>query len=307
VSRRLLLPRERGLIRFAELWLEDDALLAVHSTRISDRFARYRLRDVQAVVLTEQPLWNGWRAAWLGVSALFTLILVAFPPRFWKLWAIFPGFFLLWAIAHLARGPRCRLVLHTAVSTVTLEAVRTMRQARVAVPELRRLIESAQGRLAADGLTVTAMPHAAEPAPPSHQSPLLLYFLFTIPVIHALMLAGFYFAGRLEDAFGISATILFAEVLMGALAALRWRSSGPAVTVIAVLVAVLALADGGFLLYAVVKSFGGFFEAVSRAGVKPTAIEWLWLKEQSVARASWHVLAGVAGWAALLLTRREQS
>ncbi len=304
---RLLLPRERGLVRFAELRLEGDALLTVHSTRISDRYARYRLRDIQAIVLTEHPLWNGWRAAWLGVSAFLTLILAVFPPRLWKLWALFPGFFLLWAITHLARGPRCRLVLHTAVSTVTIEAVRTMRQARVAVPELRRLIESAQGRLAADGLTVTAMPHAAEPAPPPNHSPLLLYCLFAVPFIHSLMLAGFYFAGRLEDAFGISGTILFAEVLMGTLAALRWRSSGPAVTVVASLIALLALFDGGFLAYSIVKSFGGFFEAVSRAGVKPTAIEWLWIKEQSVARASWHVLAGAAGWAALLLTRREQT
>jgi hypothetical protein len=303
---RLLLPRERGLVRFAELRLEDDALLTVHSTRISERYARYRLRDIQAIVLTEHPLWNGWRAAWLGFSAFFTVILAVFPPRLWKLWALFPAFFLLWAIVHLARGPRCRLVLHTAVSTVTIEAVRTMRQARIAVPEIRRLIESVQGRLAADGLTITAMPHAAEPLPPPAHSPLLLYVLFAVPVLHTLFLAGYYFAGRLEDAFGISGTILFAEVAMGVLAALRWRSSGPAVTAVAAAIAFLALLDGVFLAYSVIKSFGGFFEAVASAAVKPPAIDWLWLKEQSVVRAAWQAIAGLAGWAAFFLSRREQ-
>lgn len=305
--RRLLLPRERGLLRYSELWQEGDELLYVHSSRFSDRYARYRLRDIQALVLTEFPLWNAWRAAWLGVSVFLTLAIALGAPGAWKLWAAGPTVLTFWAVVHLARGPRCRLVLHTAVSTVTLEAVRTMRQARLVLPELRRLVESAQGRLAPDGLTVTAMPAAPEPAPAPVNTPLLLHLLFGLLVVHALALAGFYFADKMSDGLGMSETILLAETLMAGLVALRWRQAGPAMTMTAVVIGVLALIDNGVLIYSAVKSLGGFFAAVNRAGVKPEEVEWLWLKEQTAGRAAWHAVGGVAGWLLLFATRRKES
>ena len=305
--RRLLLPREWSPLRYSELWQEDDALFYVHSSRFSDRYAHYRWRDIQAFVLTEYPLWNGFRAAWLGISFFFTLVLLLAPPGAWKLGALFPGVFLVWAVAYLLRGPRCRLVLHTAVSTVTLEAVRTMAQARRVMPELRRMTEGAQGRLAPDGLTVMAMPQAPEPIAPPNSTPLLLHVFFGMLILHALALAGFYFAGKMEDGLVLSASMLLAEILMGVLAALRWRMAGPVVTVVCALVALVALVDGGVLVYAAGKSVGGFFAAISRGGVRPEQVEWLWLKEQTVGRAAWHAVAGVLGWVLLLTTIRGKS
>jgi hypothetical protein len=192
-DRRLLLPREWGPMRYAELWHEGDALLYVNSSRFSDRYARFRLRDIQAFVLTEFPLWNMWRACWLGISAFLTLVLLLAPRGAWKLWALLPGGIFVWAIGYLARGPRCRLVLHTAVSTITLEAVKTMAQARAVLPELRLLTEGTQGRLAPDGLTVVDMPAAPVVAPAPQNTPLLLHVFFGMMVMHALLLAGFYF------------------------------------------------------------------------------------------------------------------
>jgi hypothetical protein len=302
-----MLPREWSPVRYAELWQEDDALFCVHSSRFSDRYAHYRFRDIQAFVLTEFPLWNGWRAAWLGVSFFFTVLLLLAPRGAWKLWAALPGAFLVWAVLYLLRGPRCRLVLHTAVSTVTLEAVRTMAQARLVLPELRRMTEAVQGRLAPDGMTVMAMPPAVAPIAPARNTPLLLHVFFGMLVLHALVLAGFYFAGKMEDGLALSASMLVAEALMGVMAALRWRMAGPMVTAISALVVVLALADGGVLTYAAVKSLGGFFTAITRDGAKPEQLEWLWLKEQTVGRAAWHAVAGVVGWVLLLTTRGEKA
>jgi hypothetical protein len=304
--RRLLLPREWGPLRYSELWQEGEELLYVHSSRFSDKYSRYRIRDIQAFVLTEFPLWNGWRAAWLGSSLFFTAILAVFPPRWWKLFALFPGVFLIWAIGYLLRGPRCRLVLHTAVSTVTVEAVRTMAQAREVVPELRRLAEEAQGRLAADGMTVMEMPHTPEPPRAPLNTPLLMHLFFGVLLLHALVLAGFYFGDKMDSGLGVSGMLLVAEVVMGGLAAVRWRSIGAVMTAASLLVALLALADGGFLAYAAVKSMGGFVEAVSQRGARPEDMEWLWLKEQTVGRAAWHAVAGLLGWAGLLLTRRSE-
>lgn len=307
MTRRLLLPREWGPLRYAELWRAGEALLYVHSSRFSDRYAHYRFRDIQAFVLTEFPLWSGWLALWLGLSFFFTVVLLLAPRGAWKLWAMLPGVFLLWAVIYILRGPRCRLVLHTAVSTVTLEAVRTMAQARIVVPELQRITEGVQGRLAPDGFTVMAMPPTAEPIAPARNTPLLLHVFFGMLVLHALLLAGFYFAGKMEDGLGLSASMLVAEVLLGVMATLRWRTASPAVTVFSALVVVLALVDGGVLLYAAGKSFGGFFIAISRSAVKPDAFEWLWLKEQTVGRAAWHAVVGLLGWILLLTSRRSQS
>ncbi|MFN0105261.1 MAG: hypothetical protein ACKV2U_24640 [Bryobacteraceae bacterium] len=308
MTRRLLLPREWGPLRYAELWHDDDALLYVHSSRFSDRYAHYRFRDIQALVLTEFPLWNGWRATWLGVSFFFTVVLLLAPRGWWKLWALSPGVILLWALLYLLRGPRCRLVLHTAVSTITLEAVRTMAQARRVLPELRRLTEGVQGRLAPDGLTVLSMPPVVEPLAAAHNTPLLLHVFFGLLALHALVLAGFYFAGKMEDGLALSGSMLVAEILMSVMAALRWRVAGPAVTVVSALVLILAVADGGVLLYSATKSLGGFFEAINnRRAVGPADIEFLWLKEQTVGRAAWHAVAGLLGWVLLLTTRGSRT
>jgi hypothetical protein len=306
-DRRLLLPREWGPMRYAELWLEGDALLYVNSSRFSDRYARFRLRDIQAFVLTEFPLWNMWRACWLGISAFLTLVLVLTPRGAWKLWALLPGIIFVWAILYLARGPRCRLVLHSAVSTITLEAVKTMAQARAVLPELRQLAEGAQGRLAPDGLTVVDMPAAPVVVAPPQNTPLLLHVFFGMMLLHALLLAGFYFGNKMDTGLGFSATLLFAEVLMAVMAALRWRATGLLMTTVSLVVLVLALADGGVLAYSAVKSLGGFVEAVSRGGVRPEDVEWLWMKEQTVGRAAWHAVAGLAGWILLLATRGSKA
>lgn len=305
MTRRLLLPREWSPLRYAELWQDGDALLYVRSSRFSERYARYRFRDIQAFVLTEFPLWNVWRAWWLGSSLFLTAALLLAPRGWWKLWAIVPGVFLLWAALYLLRGPRCRLALHTAVSAVTIEAVRTMAQAREALPELRRLTEGAQGRLAPDGLTVIAMPPAPEPEAPPRGTPLLLPVFFGMLLLHALVLGVCYFAGKMEDGLALSGSMLVAETVMGVLAALRWRTAGAAITGLSVLAVVLAAADGGVLFYAAVKSFGGFFAAVSRREARPEGIEWVWLKEQTVVRAVWHAVAGVVGWALLAARGRR--
>lgn len=306
MMKRLLLPRERGPLRYAELWQEDDALLYVYSSRFSEKYARFRFRDIQAFVLTEYPLWNGWKAWWLGGTGGLTAMLAVLPPQWWKLFALLPGAFFVWAAAYMARGPRCRLAMHTAVSTVTLEAVKTARQARMALPELRRLTEAAQGRLSADGMTVEAVgPGAAPAAAVRDTTPLLAYLLFGTLLLHALALAGFYFAGKMDDGLAMSGSLLIAEILMAGIAALRWRTAGAAMTGLSVAIVVLAVADGGVLAYAVFKSLGGFFGALQRSRTGPQAIEWLWLKEQTAGRAAWHAVFGVAGWALAMMQREK--
>jgi len=163
-----------------------------------------------------------------------------------------------------------------------------------------------QGHLANDGLTVTAMPGSIEPPAPTQNMPLLLHVFFGLLVLHALLLAGFYYAAKMDDGLALSASILLAELLMGVIAVLRWRTAGPVVTLISALIVIMTVADGAVLGYSAAKSVGGFFEVITRGGVRPENIEWLWLKEQTVGRAAWHAVAGLLGWI-LLLTMKKDS
>lgn len=299
-----MVPRESGLFQFAELWLEGDSLLYIHSSRVSERYTRYRLDDIQALVLTELPLWNLWRALWLGISFFATSLLLIASPRLWKLWAVVPGIAFVWAISHVLRGTRCRLVLHTAVSSVVIEAVRTMSAAKTAMPILQSLVESRQGVLEADRLTVSPPPARPVIVPEAKNSPLLLYTLYGIVIAHVILLGTLYYAGQSDDGVSLSAVFLFTELVMGVIVGTRWKAVGPVLTGLSVLLALLALLDGGVLLYTTAETLGGFFSSAAKGrAVRPEDLKLLWLKEQTVVRTLWHAAIGLAGWVAIIASR----
>ena len=43
-------------------------------------------------------------------------------------------------------------------------------------------------------------------------------------------------------------------------------------------------------IYTMGKSIVGFLAAMTRSGVKPEIVEWLWLKERTAGHAAWRVL-----------------
>lgn len=307
MSRRLLLPRERGLFRYAELWEDGGELLYVNSSRFSDRYSRFLIADIQALVVTAFPLWNPLRTASLGLSFFFTLLNLILAPGRWAWWAIVPGIWLAYAVFDVARGSRCRLVLHTAVSTVTIEAVRTMRQADQVIPVLRALITSIQGELSRDGMTITPPIRSADSIPVVKNTPLLQRVLFGMLVAHAVILVALYFGKQMENGLGLSFTLLSSELVMGVIAFNRRREVGVWVAALSMVTAILATADAGLLGFSMAKSWIEFFRAIDRGGVRPEHIEWLWLREQTVARAIWHAVVGFSGWAAWLINKEPDS
>ncbi|MBM3753918.1 MAG: hypothetical protein FJW38_08060 [Acidobacteria bacterium] len=307
MNRRLLLPRESGLFRYAELWLDGAEILYVNSSRFSERYSRFQIADIQALVVTEFALWNPLRSASLGLSFFFTLLLLILAPGAWAWWAVVPGIWLVFALFDVARGPRCRLVLHTAVSTVTIEAARTMKQANQAVPVLRALITSVQGELSRDGMTITPPIRSAGDVPVVKNTPLLQRVLFGMLVAHAGILAALFFAKQMENGLGLSFTLLAAEIVMGVIAFNRRREVGIWVAALSMVTAILATVDAGVLGFSMTKSWIEFFRAVDRGGVRPENIEWLWLREQTVARAIWHAVVGLSGWVAWLINKEPDA
>ena len=307
MNRRLLLPRESGIFRYAELWQEGSDLLYVNSSRFSDRYSRFQIADIQALVLTEFPVWNPLRTASLGLSFFFTLLILILAPGRWAWWAIVPGIWLVFALLDVARGSRCRLVLHTAVSTVTIEAVRTMKQANQVLPVLRALITAVQGELSRDGMTITPPIASADAVPIVKNTPLLQRALFGVLVAHAVILVALYFGKQMDNGLVFSFTLLLAELAMGIIAFNRRREVGVWVAALSAATAILAISDAGVLGFSMAKSWLDFVRAIDRGGVRPEGIQWLWLQEQTVARAAWHAIVGLSGWVAWLVNKEPET
>lgn len=307
MNRRLLLPRSSGLFRYAELWQEGGELLYVNSSRFSDRYSRFQIADIQALVVTEFAVWNPLRTVSLGLSFFFTLLILILAPGAWAWWAILPGVWLVLALLDVARGARCRLVLHTAVSTVTIEAVRTMNEANQVMPVLRALITSVQGELSRDGMTITPPIRSADDVPIVKNTPLLQRVLFGMLVAHAVILVALYFGKQMDNGLVLSMTLLVTEVVMGIIAFNRRREVGIWVAALSMVTAILATMDVGLLGFSMTKSWYEYFRAIERGGVRPESIEWLWLREQTVARAIWHAVVGLTGWVAWLVNKEPDT
>jgi hypothetical protein len=297
MNRRQLAPRARGVFRYSELWLEDDQLLYRSSTRFAERYLRFKLADVQGIVCTYFPLWTPFRIFWLASSLVFSLALLTLPPGNWK-WTSLPFVIsLLWALADLIPGPRCRVVIHTAVSAVAIDALGTAELAGRVLPELRQRIEFHQGSVAA-GNAATAFSQAAAP-PAAQRSVLLAQVLFGVLLIHAILLGIFYATNQMGTGASVSGTLLLAEVIMGVIAGLRASSMGIALAGACTLAAAFALIDGGFLTFSIFSAVAAFFEQARTA--RPENIELPWLREQTVFRCGWHALIGLGGWIVVLM------
>src|SRR5450631_2518161 len=114
---RKLTSRRRSLLGYSQLWLGEGHLLLVRSSRLAENYKRFALQDIQAIVISDGPDLRAVQAlavlASLGWAALALAVSSTFGQGFFAI----TGFFALTlAIIDIARGPRCRCVLHTAVT-----------------------------------------------------------------------------------------------------------------------------------------------------------------------------------------------
>ena len=125
---RRLIPRERSILTWAELWAEDDHLLSVRSHRLSSQYQRFPLSEIQAVSVTELPHWTISQIGWLASSTLLLGVSVLAPTL--TALRVFFGIFTVWpflfALQEVLRGPRCRTTIHTVTGAHVLAAVGRM-------------------------------------------------------------------------------------------------------------------------------------------------------------------------------------
>lgn len=170
---RRLPGRGLGWSGFARIWIAEDHLLEVNSLLVSERYRRFFLRDISALVVRRTKVWLAWNIVH-GVLGLGGALLAG--GLWWgsmtagsgarevlQVFAVmtspFAVFFLILFFINLILGPTCRCHLQTTTAGWhALTAPTRIRSARRFVAQLAPLIEAAQASPAPPPLATAEPP-----------------------------------------------------------------------------------------------------------------------------------------------------
>ncbi|MGA3186521.1 MAG: hypothetical protein ABSF22_05360 [Bryobacteraceae bacterium] len=304
-----LTPRSRTAGGYTQLWLAPDHILLVTNTRFSENYKRFSIVDIQAIVVTELAprivlqivmilAALAWMSLWFAVDSKFAKF-------FFELTGALA---LLWPIVDIARGPRCRSVLHTRVSVERLEPVNRLSTARHVLGVLRPMIEAAQGILAPSQQTVE--PALPEPPPPELVSkpgyvPEIIFGLF---LVNAFLIWASVAFPKIQELSSMLLSTLPVEFLLLVVAFLR-RKGRDARVIIYVVLALAIIGIGFDVSTAAREVFGWFLKLQDNARTGDKSVVFINLFPAIGNRAkiawSWRAAAGVIGLAAAFWERRK--
>src|ERR1700719_1283012 len=145
---RRLTGRSRTPLGYSQLWLRHHHILLLKSSYLVEEYRRFALGDIQAIVITGVPDRTVLQVFAAGAAVAWVLALLAVTSIFGKVFfTVTGGVALAWVVADIARGPRCRCHLYTAVSLELLTPVSRIRTARAFLGRIRPAIEAVQGKL----------------------------------------------------------------------------------------------------------------------------------------------------------------
>jgi hypothetical protein len=145
---RKLPGHRRGFVRGSSVWLGDDHLLLVRSSRVREEYKRFLFRDIQAIVIASMPrFFLSTRAGVLGVlwvvAYFATRNLAQWAPA--VLWSVAICLVGAWIYVSALRSCTCRIF--TAVSRDDLPSLYRTWTARRFLAQVEPLIAEAQGVL----------------------------------------------------------------------------------------------------------------------------------------------------------------
>jgi hypothetical protein len=185
----------RGFLTRNTLWLGSDHLLLVDSSRFSETYKRFYLRDIQSIVVRKAPRFVvPYYWALLLVAALIALLVGWAPSRsaiFWTSVFVLAAVALYLYVASMFQSCTCHLI--TRVNKVELTSLFRLRSAREFVARLAPRIIAVQGELPPDWVerstTIEELSSASDRNPDSPVVPLptvefsflnVLVFLFVL-------------------------------------------------------------------------------------------------------------------------------
>jgi hypothetical protein len=163
----------RGFLRRNTLWLGEDHLLLVDSSRFSETYKRFYLRDIQTIIIRKSPRFMlPYYWVLLAAAALLALLIGLNPFResfFWPAVIVFGGVAVYLYLACMFQSCACHLI--TRVNRVEVPSLFRLWSAQRFVAEVAPLIAAAQGALPADWIerstTVEELSTAADRNPES--------------------------------------------------------------------------------------------------------------------------------------------
>ena len=301
---RRLTGRRRTPLGYSQLWLAPDHILLVKSTRFTEHYQRFALADIQALVVTELPDRIPLQIALGGAALLWTLAALAVSSLFAKGFFLITGAIAIAAvIVDIARGPRCRCHLHTAVSRELLAPVGRIKKAQTFLDQARTAIEAVQGHiehLPAEPVYRTALADRPPEVPHSPgYLPEIVFMLFLLDA--ALVLADLRFPrNQIGSALP---TTFFAEIVLVIVALIRRAGRDSRQVIYGVMVA--ALFCIGWDAVNLTRSFTALAMEASHLP-PPTRLMVSWeplAHGEAIFAAAWRIGAGVLGLVSAYLSR----
>ncbi len=308
---RKLTRKKRTLVSSTQLWLGDDHVLMVRSTRFIEEYRRFQLSDIQAVVACEAPQRFLLQIGFTVFGFVLLTSILGVDSMYGRVFFALCGMLCLAVAAYdMVRGARCTCRLLTEVSAEPVDPVTRVSDYQRLMVELQPAIEAAQGRLSVeeqatilDGVSGPAA--FVKPAPPPlGAQKYLQHALYMILLVNAVAYAVGYL-WKVEEALSLAISILLAEIILAILLVLRPSRFGveglmkALLAVIAVLIVLdtfSAIGQVGYLLYAVAEN--------GRQNLKPPVF-WEIPSLMLLGKISitWRLLAGLTGLAALWMGR----
>lgn len=236
----------------SQIWISADGshLLLVRTAWFVQYYSRFRLRDIQALVVHGQELSLPAHAG----GIMMTAVLMAFAiqnvtsPFAKAFFAILFGTVLMALIVNLARGRKGSVTLITSATRMRLPAITRMKRAEQFVATLAPAIQAAQAdlpMLAPEQRSHVAPPATVAPELPEDRPPIVIMAVLYGSVLLEGVLSAVSLYRRVPDAIAsLSWTLMFAGAAMGFYAAVVDRRAWGART-LALLTGVASLIDLG--------------------------------------------------------------
>jgi hypothetical protein len=291
----------------------DDHLLLVRSARLVENYQRFAFKDILALVISDGPNLGVLQAlaivAGLGGASLALLVSSTFGRGFFMITGL--GVLAL-AIVDIWRGPRCRCVLHTAVSKELLSPVSRrntswnfLSQVLPAIEAVQGPVDVAQLQAASTNPAAGVMPVQPEPPEVKHERSYVAEILFGLLALSAV-LVWVVLRTSIPNTAGLLPTIYLAELVIAGVMLSQHRALNTALLVWGILTLVLIVADiatvSGIAAFAAVMN-----SATAATNETPRELRSFWLSNRSTAivATSWRVGAAAVGGALCYFDRRR--
>jgi hypothetical protein len=306
---------------YSQLWLSEGLseghLLLVRSARVVENYQRFALKDIQAIVISDGPDFRALQALAVLASLGWAALALAMSSTFGQGFFVITGLCgLALAIIDIGRGPRCRCVLHTAVSKEPLSPVCRRNASWKFLAVVLPAIEAVQGQLSQEQLQLAgAGPVAgtaeAQPQPPDvkRARSYVGEILFGLLIVDAA-LVWIVLRTSIPNAYGLLPTVYLAELILAGVLLAQHQATKAGLLGWAALTLAFIVVDistvSGIGAWAV---FMNATKATAGSSEPRQALSSLWLSARATAifATSGRLAAGIVGLALCYFDRRQSS